>query len=163
MVTRMEKQESFDKEKDNASKIEILKRASDNIDNKNLIRRYRAIRQISGSINGDADLLDCLIDNHNGFLEDVAGKLRQVIKDENDGVMINEATRSLEMIEPHISTREPVVSGNLVCNNCQGAIQPDWKHCPGCGQDLQQIYCTKCGNKLDSTWKICPKCGTRSS
>jgi RNA polymerase subunit RPABC4/transcription elongation factor Spt4 len=163
MVTRMEIQESFNQEKDKTSKIDILKRASENIDNKNLIRRYRAIRQISSSINGDADLLDWLIDNHNDFLEDVAGKLRLVIKEENDGVMISEATRSLELIEPYISTQEPVVSGNLVCKNCQGAVQPDWKHCPGCGQDLQQIYCTKCGNKLDSSWKICPKCGTSSS
>jgi len=144
-------------------KIEILKRASDNIDNKNLIRRYRAIRQISSSINGDVDLVDWLIDNHNDFLEDVAGKLRLVIKMEKDGAMIAEATRSLELIEPYISTQEPIVSENLVCKNCQGAIQPDWKHCPECGQDLQQIYCTKCGNKLDSSWKICPKCGTRSS
>ena len=163
MVTHMEKQESFNQEKDKTSKIEILKRASENIDNKNLIRRYRAIRQISGSINGDADLLDWLIDNHNGFLEDVAGKLRLIIKEEKDGVIISEAARSLELIEPYISTLEPVVSGNLVCKNCQGTVQPGWKHCSECGQDLQQIYCTKCGNKLDSSWKICPKCGTRSS
>jgi len=48
MVTRMEIQKSFNQEKDKTSKIEILKRASGNIDNKNLIRRYLAIRQISG-------------------------------------------------------------------------------------------------------------------
>jgi len=163
MVTRMEIQKSFNQEKDKRSKIEILKRASGNIDNKNLIRRYLAIRQISGSINGDANLLCWLIDNHNDFLKDVAGKLRLVIKKEKDGVMISEAVRSLELIESHITTQEPIVSGYLVCKNCQGAIQPGWKHCPGCGQDLQQIYCTKCGNKLDTSWKVCPKCGTRSS
>jgi len=93
MVTRMEIQKSFNQEKDKTSKIEILKRASGNIDNKNLIRRYLAIRQISGSINGDANLLCWLIDNHNDFLKDVAGKLRLVIKKEKDGVMISEAVR----------------------------------------------------------------------
>lgn len=159
----MEIQEPFDQVNEKTLEFEILKRASDDINNNNLIRRYRAIRQISGSINSDDGLLDWLIDNHNGFLEDIAEKLRMKIKGEKDGVMINEAKRSLELIEPYLSTQKPVVSGNLVCKNCQGAVQPGWKYCPKCGKDLQQIYCTKCGNKLDSSWNICSKCGTRSS
>jgi RNA polymerase subunit RPABC4/transcription elongation factor Spt4 len=162
MVAHMEKQGSLNHEKEKTSKFEILKRASGNIDEKNLIKRYRAIRQISSLINSDDYLLDWLNNNHNGFLEDMTGKLRLVIKEETDGAMISEAALSIELIETHISTHEPIVSGNLVCKNCQGAVQPDWKHCPKCGQDLQQIYCTKCGNKLDSSWKICPRCGTRS-
>jgi RNA polymerase subunit RPABC4/transcription elongation factor Spt4 len=159
----MEIQEPFDQVNEKTLEFEILKRASDDINNNNLIRRYRAIRQISSSINSDDGLLDWLIDNHNGLLEDLAEKLRMKIKDEKDGVMISEATRSLELIEPYLSTQKPVVSGNLVCKNCQGAVQPGWKYCPECGKDLQQIYCTKCGNKLDSSWNICSKCGTRSS
>jgi RNA polymerase subunit RPABC4/transcription elongation factor Spt4 len=159
----MEVQEPFDQVNEKTLEFEILKRASDDINNNNLIRRYRAIRQISSSINSDDGLLDWLIDNHNGLLEDLAEKLRMKIKDEKDGVMISEATRSLELIEPYLSTQKPVVSGNLVCKNCQGAVQPGWKYCPECGKDLQQIYCTKCGNKLDSSWNICSKCGTRSS
>ena len=158
----MEKHELFSHKNEKLSKFEILKRASGNIDDKNLMKRYHAIRHISSLINNDDYLMDWLINNHNSFLEVMAGKLRLAIDEENDSAMISEAAISLELIEPHLRTNESTVSGDTKCKNCRDTIQPDWKHCPNCGQDLQEIYCTKCGIKLDSTWKLCPKCGTRS-
>lgn len=56
------------------------------------------------------------------------------------------------------------MSTEIFCTKCGLTINPDWKYCLRCGEQVRDIkYCVECGKKLDSDWGYCPWCGKEIS
>ena len=45
-----------------------------------------------------------------------------------------------------------------VCPNCNEKVQPGWKACPACGDQIPAA-CPTCGASIKPNWKACPACG----
>jgi RNA polymerase subunit RPABC4/transcription elongation factor Spt4 len=47
------------------------------------------------------------------------------------------------------------------CGSCRSPVEPDYKVCPFCGEELNRT-CAGCGKPTQSGWKICPYCGRQA-
>ena len=47
----------------------------------------------------------------------------------------------------------------LVCPNCQRAVEKDWRFCAYCHTQIRKD-CSHCGELLELGWSICPYCGS---
>lgn len=155
----MDNENTIKHENDKLSKLEMFIRASENLDNNNLILQYRAIRHIGGISRDNEVLLNWMQCNHYNLLENIAGKLQQKMQDNNDIAIANEAKVSLELIEPFMRKSMNGASSELACFNCGKSARPEWKLCPECGGKLGHHSCSGCGEKLEPSWKLCPYCG----
>ena len=49
----------------------------------------------------------------------------------------------------------------IPCPHCQATVQPGWKACPACGNQLGPPKCPSCEAEVQAGWKACPECGNR--
>ena len=57
-----------------------------------------------------------------------------------------------------------VLLGSPRCKDCQTAVAPSMRFCPGCGRKRhRQDSCRRCGEPLASGYRYCPACGESSS
>ncbi len=53
---------------------------------------------------------------------------------------------------------QPAGATGNACSSCRSPVEPDYKVCPYCGEELNRT-CTGCGKPAQSDWKVCPYCG----
>jgi RNA polymerase subunit RPABC4/transcription elongation factor Spt4 len=53
---------------------------------------------------------------------------------------------------------QPAGAPGKVCGSCRSPVEPDFKMCPYCGEELDRS-CAGCGKKQQSGWQVCPYCG----
>ena len=60
----------------------------------------------------------------------------------------------------HQSQAPPPPGGATVgtCGSCRSPVEPDYKVCPYCGEELDRT-CGGCARKQQPGWKVCPYCG----
>lgn len=54
------------------------------------------------------------------------------------------------------------IEEQLVCPNCQRAVDDDWRYCAYC-HTLIKKGCPSCGQLLELGWNLCPYCGGAAS
>lgn len=54
------------------------------------------------------------------------------------------------------------VEEQLVCPNCQRAVDKHWRYCAYCHTQIKKD-CPSCGNLLELGWSLCPYCGSDAS
>ncbi len=52
----------------------------------------------------------------------------------------------------------PPASPGRECTGCHSPVEPEYKVCPYCGEELNRS-CADCGKPILSGWKVCPYCG----
>jgi RNA polymerase subunit RPABC4/transcription elongation factor Spt4 len=58
------------------------------------------------------------------------------------------------------------VSTYKLCEKCKNPIEPGWKNCSICGNQLIQKVetvkiCQFCKKNVDTSWLMCPYCGSK--
>lgn len=54
------------------------------------------------------------------------------------------------------------IEEQLVCPNCQRAVDPNWRYCAYCHTQIKKD-CPTCGSLLELGWSICPYCGSSAA
>ena len=54
------------------------------------------------------------------------------------------------------------VEEQLVCPNCQRAVDKDWRFCAYCHTQIKKD-CPSCDSLLELGWSLCPYCGSEAS
>ena len=54
------------------------------------------------------------------------------------------------------------VEEQLVCPNCQRAVDKNWRYCAYCHTQIKKD-CPSCDNLLELGWSLCPYCGSEAS
>ena len=54
------------------------------------------------------------------------------------------------------------IEEQLVCPNCQRAVDDDWRFCAYCHTRIKKD-CPACGQLLELGWELCPYCGGLAS
>jgi RNA polymerase subunit RPABC4/transcription elongation factor Spt4 len=54
------------------------------------------------------------------------------------------------------------IEEQLVCPNCQRAVDDDWRFCAYCHTQIKKD-CPECGRLLELGWSLCPYCGSAAS
>ena len=54
------------------------------------------------------------------------------------------------------------VEEQLVCPNCQRAVDKHWRYCAYCHTQIKKD-CPSCDNLLELGWSLCPYCGSEAS
>ena len=57
----------------------------------------------------------------------------------------------------HMRLLEAELAPEDRCLECLTAIEPDFRRCPGCGEQLR-VECNACGELLRLGWAVCPWC-----
>lgn len=54
------------------------------------------------------------------------------------------------------------VEEQLVCPNCQRAVEKDWRYCAYCHTQIKKD-CPSCSRLLELGWTLCPYCGNSAT
>jgi double zinc ribbon protein len=57
----------------------------------------------------------------------------------------------------HVRLLEEELHAKQRCLECLTPIRPDFRCCPGCGEELR-VDCPECGRLLGIGWTVCPWC-----
>ena len=71
--------------------------------------------------------------------------------------MFNQTTAFHQSQAPH----QPAGSPGRECGSCHSPLEPDYKVCPYCGEELNRS-CAGCGKPTQAGWKVCPYCGRQT-